>query len=353
MIGGGVIAAGELLLEPARAEVAPSARCPPSRDEVADRRRPFRRRGGHGRRGGARLRRLETAETAAPRERAPDRLPDADRQPRGHHPAGARGAARGRRRRLRGHPPHAGAARPLRRQRPPGQLPRAQRARARRRAGAPDARRRGRWRWSPTPACRWSPTPGSCSSRVRGRRAGVEVLPGPSAALGALVASALPADRWRFVGFLPRKRGRARARLRDPRDAGGVRVAAAPRRVARRAGRARPGAPGRRLPRADQAPRGGRARHRRPSWPQRYAERAARGRGRARRRAGRGPARRPRGPSAALTRLVDAGAKPRPAAARRRRADRRQRQRALRALTEISARRSSCRCPGRWRTSGW
>jgi len=35
----------------------------------------------------------------------------------------------------------------------------------------------------------------------------VEVLPGPSAAISALVASALPAERWRFVGFLPRKRG--------------------------------------------------------------------------------------------------------------------------------------------------
>jgi 16S rRNA (cytidine1402-2'-O)-methyltransferase len=35
----------------------------------------------------------------------------------------------------------------------------------------------------------------------------VEVLPGPSAAIAALVASALPADRWRFTGFLPRKRG--------------------------------------------------------------------------------------------------------------------------------------------------
>jgi 16S rRNA (cytidine1402-2'-O)-methyltransferase len=35
----------------------------------------------------------------------------------------------------------------------------------------------------------------------------VEVLPGPSSALTALVASALPADVWRFVGFLPRKRG--------------------------------------------------------------------------------------------------------------------------------------------------
>jgi len=34
----------------------------------------------------------------------------------------------------------------------------------------------------------------------------VEVLPGPSAALAALVASALPADHWRFAGFLPRRR---------------------------------------------------------------------------------------------------------------------------------------------------
>jgi 16S rRNA (cytidine1402-2'-O)-methyltransferase len=36
---------------------------------------------------------------------------------------------------------------------------------------------------------------------------GVEVLPGPSAALSAIVASALPSDHWRFVGFLPRKPG--------------------------------------------------------------------------------------------------------------------------------------------------
>jgi 16S rRNA (cytidine1402-2'-O)-methyltransferase len=35
----------------------------------------------------------------------------------------------------------------------------------------------------------------------------VEVLPGPSAAVTALVASGLPAERWRFVGFLPRRRG--------------------------------------------------------------------------------------------------------------------------------------------------
>ena len=44
----------------------------------------------------------------------------------------------------------------------------------------------------------------------------VEVLPGPSAALAALVASALPADAWRFAGFLPRKRGVLEQVLRSP-----------------------------------------------------------------------------------------------------------------------------------------
>ena len=40
----------------------------------------------------------------------------------------------------------------------------------------------------------------------------VEVLPGPSSVTTALVASGLPAERWRFVGFLPRKAAE-RARL--------------------------------------------------------------------------------------------------------------------------------------------
>jgi 16S rRNA (cytidine1402-2'-O)-methyltransferase len=44
----------------------------------------------------------------------------------------------------------------------------------------------------------------------------VEVLPGPSAALAALVASGLPAETWRFVGFLPRKRGELAAVLGAP-----------------------------------------------------------------------------------------------------------------------------------------
>ena len=35
----------------------------------------------------------------------------------------------------------------------------------------------------------------------------VEVLPGPSAVTTALIASGLPADRWRFEGFLPRRAG--------------------------------------------------------------------------------------------------------------------------------------------------
>jgi 16S rRNA (cytidine1402-2'-O)-methyltransferase len=44
----------------------------------------------------------------------------------------------------------------------------------------------------------------------------VEVLPGPSAALAALVASALPADRWRFEGFLPRRQADVRAVFAAP-----------------------------------------------------------------------------------------------------------------------------------------
>jgi 16S rRNA (cytidine1402-2'-O)-methyltransferase len=44
----------------------------------------------------------------------------------------------------------------------------------------------------------------------------VEVLPGPSAALAALVASGLPAERWRFEGFLPRKRGELAAVFESP-----------------------------------------------------------------------------------------------------------------------------------------
>ncbi len=44
----------------------------------------------------------------------------------------------------------------------------------------------------------------------------VEVLPGPSAALTALVASGLPAEHWRFAGFLPRRRGELERVLQIP-----------------------------------------------------------------------------------------------------------------------------------------
>ncbi len=44
----------------------------------------------------------------------------------------------------------------------------------------------------------------------------VEVLPGPSAAMSALVASALPSDRWTFVGYLPRKKGTFAELFRAP-----------------------------------------------------------------------------------------------------------------------------------------
>lgn len=59
----------------------------------------------------------------------------------------------------------------------------------------------------------------------------VEVLPGPSAVTTALVASGLPADRWLFVGFLPRKRTELAALLSE---AGETLVAfESPRRLAR------------------------------------------------------------------------------------------------------------------------
>ena len=43
----------------------------------------------------------------------------------------------------------------------------------------------------------------------------VRVVPGPSAVTAALAISGLPTDRWAFEGFLPRKVGERRARLRD------------------------------------------------------------------------------------------------------------------------------------------
>jgi 16S rRNA (cytidine1402-2'-O)-methyltransferase len=44
----------------------------------------------------------------------------------------------------------------------------------------------------------------------------VEVLPGPSAALAAVVASGMEAATWRFVGFLPRRRAALEATFASP-----------------------------------------------------------------------------------------------------------------------------------------
>lgn len=46
----------------------------------------------------------------------------------------------------------------------------------------------------------------------------VRVVPGPSAVLAALVVSGLPTDRFVFEGFLPRKPGERRRRLRELRE---------------------------------------------------------------------------------------------------------------------------------------
>lgn len=46
----------------------------------------------------------------------------------------------------------------------------------------------------------------------------VEVLPGPSAATTALVASGFPADEWHFAGFVPRKASALRRLLAEHRE---------------------------------------------------------------------------------------------------------------------------------------
>ena len=94
----------------------------------------------------------------------------------------------------------------------------------------------------------------------------VEVVPGPSAAVAALVASGLPAGRFCFEGFLPRKGGERTARLPPARrrDAHQRDLRGAPSGPAhaRRSGRrVRPGPRRGGGTRAHQAARGGVAHH--------------------------------------------------------------------------------------------
>jgi 16S rRNA (cytidine1402-2'-O)-methyltransferase len=146
----------------------------------------------------------------------------------------------------------------------------------------------------------------------------VEVLPGPSAALTALVASGLPAASWEFAGFLPRKKGElARVFASAP---GTVVAFESPRRVPATLALlasvdpAREVAVCRELTKAhEEVVRGSAA-----ELAERYAEAPPRGEvvlvlGPASQRAGRSPASEPAGLDA-LRRLVDAGAHPRKAA---------------------------------------
>ena len=278
---------------------------------------------------------------------AADRLPDADRQPRGRHPARARGAARGR--------PSSPARTPA--------------ARACCSTATASART-----WSATTSTTSSERAAELVARMRegavvalvsdagmplvsdpgfvlvracvAAGLAVEVLPGPSAALAALVASALPAERWRFAGFLPRKRSRADRGVLLARDAGRVRVAAPGGGVAGRARRDRPRAPGRGLPRADQDPRGGRARHAPPSWPSATATNRPGARSCSSSAPPR-PAPATSGPALDAVRAADRRRRQAaPGGVGRRRAHRPQRQRAVPALTEragIARRRRSAR----------
>jgi 16S rRNA (cytidine1402-2'-O)-methyltransferase len=146
----------------------------------------------------------------------------------------------------------------------------------------------------------------------------VEVLPGPSAALTALVASGLPAASWEFAGFLPRKKGeRARVFASSP---GTVVAFESPRRVPATLALlasvdpAREVAVCRELTKAhEEVVRGSAA-----ELAERYAEAPPRGEvvlvlGPSSEGAGRSAASEPAGLDA-LRRLVDAGAHPRKAA---------------------------------------
>ena len=287
MIGGGVIAAGELLLEPAR-EVMLRARAAPGRDAVRVEAARVRRRGGDDRRGaaGARARPTGVADRARSRPRRvsagrPGRLPDADREPRGRHAARARRAARGRRRRLRGHAPHARAARALRRAGDARLLPRAQRARAGGASWSSGCAAARSWRWCRDAGMPLVSDPG-LRARAGLRRRGAGGRGAARAVGGARRAGGqrrCRPTRGASPGFLPRKRGALEAVFALAGDASW--------RSSRRAASARrwrvlaeldPRAARRGLPRADQAARGGRARHAPPSSPRatRRRRRAAR-----------------------------------------------------------------------------
>ena len=158
----------------------------------------------------------------------------------------------------------------------------------------------------------------------------VEVLPGPSAALAALVASGAAGGRVAVRG-VPAAQARRRSRRCSPRRETVV-AFESPRRVGASLAvlaELDPERPGRRLPRAHQAARGGRPRRRRPSSPR--ATRTTPPRGEVVLVIGGAPARTGADPAAidAVRRLIEAGARARARPPRRRRAHGRSRQRSV------------------------
>ena len=261
VIGGGARSAGELLLGPAREELATRA-LPP----MNERRWSTAELGADAGMIGAATMALRGA-GASSGPLMPGRLtvcPTPIGNLGGSQSSRAPGAGRRRPGRLRGHPPRrAGCSSCSRSSRPqlvsnhegneaeraPPDRP-ADRAR---REGRADLRRRHARHLRP----RLPPDPRPASTATSRSRC----CPGPSAVTTALVASGLPASPLAVRGLPAAPRRRARARAALGRDRGRVRVAAAAARLAggARGAGARP--PRRRLPRADQAPRGDRPRH--------------------------------------------------------------------------------------------
>ena len=128
--------------------------------------------------------------------------------------AAGRGAGLGRRRRRRGHPPgpDPGPVSGGRISGPGGQPLRPERGDAGAGAGRRDRGRARRCWWSATRACRRSAIPAIAWWSPASRPVlPVSCLPGPSAVTTALAVSGLPADRFCFEGFAPRKHAARRA----------------------------------------------------------------------------------------------------------------------------------------------
>ena len=79
--------------------------------------------------------------------------------------------------------------------------------------------------------CRRSPIPATVVRLAADRGLDVRVIPGPSAAIAALVASGLPTDRFAFEGFLPRARATGPGAWRSRHDPRTVVFFESPRRL--------------------------------------------------------------------------------------------------------------------------